>query len=162
MAKTCLSQLKDALRRRELVRFSRRFEDSFIRGYVLDIGPRFFLLAVVSDRLWFDGFECFRHNDVRRMIADPNAHFAESALRKRRERLPKKPRVSVASVEELLLTAGRAFPLVTIHREQVDPSACWIGRILDVGLGSVSLLEISPDAKWDDKPSKYPLRDIVV
>jgi hypothetical protein len=44
---------------RTFVRFSRRFEQSAIRGYVLDVGPRFFLFALVSDRIWFDGFECF-------------------------------------------------------------------------------------------------------
>jgi hypothetical protein len=30
------------------IRFNRRFEDGFIRGYVLDVGPRFFLLSLVS------------------------------------------------------------------------------------------------------------------
>ena len=160
MAKTCLSQLKNALRTRQFIRFSRRFEDFPVRGYVLDIGPTFFLMALVSDRLWFDGFECFRHVDVRSVKADPYTHFAESALRKRRERLPKRSRVSVASIEDLLLTAGRAFPLVTIHRERVDPKVCWIGRILGVEQGNVSLLEINPDATWNDKPAKYRLREI--
>lgn len=160
MAKTCLSQVKNALRKKRFIRFSRSFEDFPIRGYVLDIGPSFFLMELVSDRLWFDGFECFRLSDVRDLRADPYAHFAESALSKRRERLPKKPRVSVGSIEELLLTAGRAFPLVAIHREQVDPNVCWIGRILSVEQGSVSLLEINPDATWNDKPGKYRLREI--
>src|SRR6266849_8932483 len=155
-----LSQLELALRAKRFVRFSQRFEAFPIRGYVLDVGPRFFLIALVSDRIWFDGFECFRLGDVSAVMADPYTHFAESALRKRRERMPKKPRVSVASIEELLLTAGRAFPLVTIHREQVDRSLCWIGRILGVERGSVSMLEINPDASWDDKPSTYRLSEI--
>jgi len=73
---------------------------------------------------------------------------------------PKKPRVSVANIEELLLTAGRAFPLVAIHREQIDPSVCWIGRILGVGQGRVSLLEIDAGAVWDDKPNIYRLNEI--
>jgi hypothetical protein len=160
MAKTCLTQLKGALRTRQFVRFSRRFDAGSIRGYILDVGPRFFLMALVSDRLWFDGFECFRFSDVSKVVPDPNTDFAESALRKRRERLPKKPRVSVASIEELVLTAGRAFPLVAIHREQIDPSVCWIGRILGVGKGRVSLLEIDAGAEWDDKPNTYRLNEI--
>ena len=81
MAKVHLSQLEDALRARRFIRFSRKFEDSAIRGYVLDIGPKFFLMALVSDRLWFDGFECFRVSDVNGLRADPYTHFAESALR---------------------------------------------------------------------------------
>lgn len=110
--------------------------------------------------MWFDGFECFRHSDIRNVKTDPYTQFVESALSKRRERLPKKSRVSVASIEELLVTAGRAFPLVTIHRERVDASVCWIGRILGVEQGRVSLLEINPDATWNDQPSKYRLREI--
>jgi hypothetical protein len=71
------------------------------------------LLALVSDRIWFDGFECFRINDLRDLRPDPYALFAEAALKKRDERRPKKPRVSVANIEDLLLSAGKAFPLVT-------------------------------------------------
>ena len=160
MAKTRLSPLKDALRSRQFIRLSQRFEDSPVRGYVLDIGPRFFLMAVVSDRIWFDGFECFRLRDVSEVMADPYTRFAESALRKRGERVPKNPRVSVASIEQVLLTAGRAFPLVTIQREQIDPSACWIGRVLGAARGRLSLLEINPDATWDKKPSNYRLSEI--
>jgi len=93
-------------------------------------------------------------------MADPYARFAEAALRKRRERVPKKPHVSVASIEELVSSAGRVFPFVTIHREKVNPSACWIGRILGIEHGRVSLLEISPDATWEDKPSTYQLKEI--
>jgi hypothetical protein len=160
MAKTCLPQLEDALRARRMIRFRQRYDDYLIRGYVLDIGPVFFLIAVVSDRVWFDGFECFRIQDVRRVVAEPYAKFAETALRKRRERRPKKPRVSVASVGELLLTAGRAFPLVTLHREAINSRVCSIGRILGVEDGNVSLLEINPDATWEKTPITYRLKDI--
>jgi hypothetical protein len=154
------SQLVDAMHGRLLIRFSRRFENSTIRGYVLDIGPDFFLLALLSDRIWFDGFECFRIRDIRNVKPDPYLSFAEAALRKRRERRPRKPRISVANLETLLRSSGRLFPLVTIHREQVGPDVCWIGSIVAVASGQVSLLEINPDASWDDTPTKYPLRQI--
>jgi hypothetical protein len=160
MGKTCLPQLKAALRAKQYVRFSHRFEDFPIRGYVLDVGPTFFLLALVSDRLWFDGFECFRHQDIRGVKADPYAEFTEAALRKRRERAPKKPDVEVGSIGELLLTGSKAFPLVTIQRERIDPDVCWIGRILDVDKDRVRMLEINPNAKWDKKPKTYPLKEI--
>jgi hypothetical protein len=148
------------MRKRQFVRFDRRFEDSPVRGYVLDVGPKFFLIASVSDRIWFDGFECFRVGDVRGFEPDPHARFAESALRKRRDRLPRKPRVSIRSIEELLVSADRSFPLVTIHREGVDPDVCWIGRVLGVEHGCVSLLEITPDATWEAKPESYRLSEI--
>ena len=155
-----LTQLADALRRRQLVRFSRRFEPTSIRGYVLDVGPQFFLLALVSDRIWLDGFECFRLSDVREMRVDPYTQFAEAALKKRGERLPTKPRVRIKSTEKLLLSAGRLFPLVTIHRETKDPDVCWIGRVLVVERGLVSLREIRPDATWEDSPNEFRLSEI--
>jgi hypothetical protein len=154
------SQLADAMRERTFVRLSRRFENSAVRGYVLAVGPQFFLLALVSDRIWFDGFECFRISDIRHIRPDQYATFAEAALKKRAERIPKKIRVGVDSVEQLLLTATRAFPLVTIHREKVDPDVCWIGRVLGVDRGYVSLLEITPQATWEKMPTKYRISEI--
>ena len=148
------------MRTRRLVRFSRRFEASTIKGYVLDVGPRFFLLALVCDRVRFDGFECFRRSDVKNLQPDLYAPFVETALKKRGERRPKKPRVSVESIEDLLLSASRAFPLVTIHREQVDPNVCWIGRVQGVDRGRLSLLEIGPDATWEDSPEEYRVAEI--
>ena len=148
------------MRARQLVRFQRRFEKPMVRGYILDVGPKFFLVALVSDRIWLDGFECFRVNDVRDLRPDPYSRFAESALRKRGERLPPKPRVSLKNIEELLMSVGRRFPLVTLHRETVDPDVCWIGRVLGVERGRVSLLNISPDATWEEKPESFKLSEI--
>ena len=160
MSKSQLPQLEDALRTRRFIRFDRKFEDSSIRGYVLDIGPRFFLLALVSDRLWFDGFECFRIRDVRNVRPDPYGDFAEAALRLRGEKKPRKPPISLASIQELLLTAGRQFPLVTIHREEMDPEVCWIGHVLSVDDRHVSLLGITPSAQWDQEPESFRLSEI--
>ncbi len=160
MPKTSLSQIVTAKSERTLVRFESRFDHSSVRGYVLDVGPKFFLVAVVSDRIWFDGFECFRVGDVRDLHPDPHNSFVESALQIRGERIPEKPHISVASIEELLLSASRVFPLMTVHREQVDPDVCWIGRVLSVERGRVSLLEITPDAKWEENPEIYRLSQI--
>lgn len=160
MSNSVPSQLMQALRMRRLIRFKRRFEDATIRGYVLGIGPRFFLLALVNDRIWFDGFECFRIADVRNLKPDPYKKFTEAALKKRGEKIPLKIRLDLADIGKLLESAGRAFPLVAIHREQIDPDVCWIGRVLHVGRESVSLLEIGPDAIWDKAPSEHCLKEI--
>jgi hypothetical protein len=160
MATAHSQRLREISRERVFARFSRRFEELPVRGYVLDVGPKFFLLALVSDRIWFDGFECFRISDIRRLKPDPYATFAETALKKRGEKRAKRPRVRLGSIEEIVLSAGRAFPLVAIHREQVDPDVCWIGRVMGVDRGRVSLLEINPDASWDREPKKYRLNEI--
>src|SRR5262245_54591984 len=131
MADAPSTKLAAALRDKTLVKFTRPFEGGSVNGYVLDIGPRWFLLALVRDGIRFDGFQCFRLSDVRKLqVPHPYAAFTEAALKKRGERLPKKLRVTVASIEELLLSANRLFPLVVIHREKVDPDICEIGRIV--------------------------------
>jgi hypothetical protein len=160
MSNSVPSQLTQALRKRRLIRFKRRFEDATIHGYVLGIGPQFFLLASVDDRIWFGGFECFRIADVRNLKPDPYKKFTEAALKKRGEKIPLKTRLDLASISKILESAGRAFPLVVIHREKIDPDVCWIGRILSVGSEFVSLLEIGPDAIWDKVPSEYRLKEI--
>jgi hypothetical protein len=148
------------MKNREYVRFSRRFEDSSVRGYVQDIGPKFFLITLVSDRIWFDGFECFRIGDAENVRVDPHTHFVETALVLREAKMPSAAGVSVANIRELLLTAGQRFPLVSIHREEINPHACHIGRVVDMQQGTVSLREISPDATWDDYPTDYNLEEI--
>lgn len=160
MANKTLSRLKRAMRERIFVRFSRPFEDGFVRGYILDIGPKFFLLLRMSEDIWFNGFECFRVSDVRKLRADLYAEFAEAALRKRGEHIAKKPRVILRSIEELLLSAAELSDLVIIARERVRPNACRIGQILKVRDGHVSLLEIGPDAKWESSTTELRLREI--
>ncbi len=59
-----------------------------------------------------------------------------------------------------MLTAGQAFPLVAIHREEVDPDVCWIGRILEVTPELVRILEVGPDAVWETTPEEYLLKEI--
>jgi hypothetical protein len=161
MHKKKKSQLALALRDKLLVRFASALDRGTVNGYVLDIGPQFFLLAMVSDGIRFNGFQCYRLSDVRKLrVPDKYALFHEAVLKKRGERIPKKPPVVVNSLAELLLTANRAFPLVTIHREKVDGSACWIGRVVDVGKGRVTLLEIGPGANWRDRLETYRLSEI--
>lgn len=160
MSKSILAQLTDAMAARTYVRLARRFEDSYIEGYVLAIGPKFFLLALVNDKLWLDGFECFRIADIRKVRPAPYAAFAEKALKLRGEHRPRNQRIKLDSIEDLLRSANRAFPLVTIHLEKADPDACYIGRVADISRRKVSLLQITPGAEWDEHPTSYPLKKI--
>ena len=37
---------------------------------------------------------------------------------------------------------------------------CWIGRVQGVNRARVSLLEMSPDASWEDNPEEYRIKEI--
>jgi hypothetical protein len=86
------SQLRSAMRARYLVRFTRTVEQGWVNGYVLDVGPEFFLLALVNDQIRFDGFQALRLRDVRGLRENPYATFVESALKARRAGRPRKSR----------------------------------------------------------------------
>ncbi|MDR7150847.1 hypothetical protein J2W49_002810 [Hydrogenophaga palleronii] len=150
----------DAMQDKRFVRVHRRFESTPVRGYVMDVGPKFFLFCLVSDRQWFNGFECFRIADVKGLKHDPYADFSEAALKLRAERKPRKPKISLQGKEEMLLTAAQAFPLVTIHREKVDPDVCHIGKVVSVKAKRVRFLLIGPDAQWDENPTDFSFREI--
>ncbi|MBB5056222.1 hypothetical protein HDF16_000891 [Granulicella aggregans] len=147
--------------RKVLVRFDRPFDAGSTSGYILDAGPDFFLLATIDDTIHLDGFLCLRYKDVRKLQAPAKFEtFVAAALKQRGERIPKAPSVSLASISDLLLTAATAFPLVTVHREKIAPEFCHIGRIAGLNKKQVALLEIGPDALWDDEPRIYSLKEI--
>ncbi len=148
-------------RNKELVQFTRSFEQGSTTGYVMDVGPKFFLLALVDDLIRFNGFQCIRLQDVRNLqVPAKYSKFVAAALRKRDERIPKRPRVKIGSLNELLETAGHAYPIITIHREKIAPDVCHVGRVEQVSEAYLSLLEIGPDARWDDEPVSYRNREI--
>lgn len=110
------------------------------------IGARFFLLALVNDRVRFDGFECFRIKDLLSIEADLYANFAEAALQKNGEKKPRQPKISPDSTVDLLVAAGKVFPLVTIHMEKRDPDVCYIDGVREVTAKKVALQCITPQA----------------
>lgn len=156
------SQLVGSIREKILISFTRPFEEGSFIGYVLEIGPNFFLLAVIdNDTLLFNGFSCIRLADVRNLkVPHKYSAFIEATLRKLGERAPRKPPVTLTDIGDLLTSAARKFPLVTIHRERINPDVCHIGRVQGVSRRQVMLLEIGPDARWDAKPESYRLSEI--
>jgi hypothetical protein len=152
--------LQTALANRDLVRLTRGFDDVTAKGYVLAVGRAYFLVALVSDQLRFDGFACLRVKDLKSIDADPYRTFSEAALKQRGLRRPRVPRLTMDTARTILESACAICPLVTLHREEVDPEVCHIGQVVSTNRTQVALLEISPHAVWDQTATSYPLREI--
>ncbi|NUP96595.1 MAG: hypothetical protein HUU28_10575 [Planctomycetaceae bacterium] len=151
--KNIRSKLVEARTSRAILKLRRRFEKWPAQCVVLDLGPKFVLVSCVDEHIRFNGFECIRVEDIRSVQEHPSASFVEAVLSKRGERRPKKPRVSLRSTSALLSSANRAFPLVTVQTDLVHPDECFIGRVVKVNPMWLSLLEISPQAKWERRPT---------
>jgi hypothetical protein len=153
--------LQSAAARNELVRVALTTSSSAVDGYVVEVGPELFLLSVVNDCIVFDGFNALRFDDIKQIWSPaPHHAFVERALSLRKQERPLAPGVDVSSLGALLTSAARAFPLITLHRERVDPDVCQIGRLVVIGERSVTLREISPDATWYPGTESYDLQDI--
>jgi len=144
-----------------VVRFYSPYEPGSTLGYILDIGPEFFLLGYIDDRIRFNGFECHRVSDVRKLkVPAPNAEFITDALLVRHESIDRKPDIDLSNITALLRSASKLFPLITIHCEKINPDTCKIGKVIEVGDTRLRLLEIGPDAIWEEKLTKIRLSDI--
>jgi hypothetical protein len=144
-----------------VLRFSNPYDEGWTHGYVLDIGPQFFLLGLIDESMKFNGFQCQLVSDLRRIkVPDPYEDFIVAALRKRGQSIDAKPEIDLSSLPALLKSANALFPLVTIHRERAKPGECFIGKVLDISERNLLLHTIDPGAVWHKKPSRFRLSEI--
>lgn len=161
MKKDIVSLLRDAMHKKLQVDFRRSFDSGKTHGYILDMGPKFFLMALIDEGFRNDGYACIRLTDVRALrIPDPYWQFHQAARRKLGEKFPRKPKIKLNNVTDILLSANRLFPLVGIYRENKVRDACWIGRVIRICGSNVAFQEISPAATWYKDSSTYRLNQI--
>lgn len=154
-------KLEEAYSNAIVLRLSNPYDEGWTHGYVLDIGPQFFLLGLIDDNIQFNGFQCLLISDLRQLkVPDPQEDFIVAALRKRRERMERKPNIDLSSLPALLKSASKLFPLITILRERIKPDECVIGKVLDISERSFLLHTIDPDAVWEEKPTRFRLSDV--
>ena len=134
-----------------------------LRGVVLDVARDLALLHRLSDAIHLDGYAALRIGDVSLVDARPRyGAFYDRALALRREnpRLPKG--IDLNGMDLAIASAGRLFPLVTIHRELISPDTCSIGKVHIVTEKSVMLRWLNPSAKWNGTSPRYRLADITL
>jgi hypothetical protein len=142
-------------------RIVRTVEQGNVDAYVVGVTRELCLVCVVSNHILFDGFQVLRLEDISTVESPgPHAGFLERALRLRGQNHPQKPRIDLGSLRSVLTSASRAFPLITIHREIVDPEVCHVGVVERISDETVKLKEIDPDAKWVEDRATYAMREI--
>ncbi len=156
MKDTTLDTLQQAFTSRSLMRFSNRFEAGHAQGYVVAVGSRLVLFAIVDEGARLNGFETHVIGNLRRVKPAPHAGFMEEALSRRGERLTI-PAIDLSDFASVIRSAALIFSLVTVHQQRIAPEACWIGKVSEVGPNAVFILEIDPDAVWESEPTRYRL-----
>ena len=162
MSKSAKTKLTAAANDGEIVGvFRGSLEEGHLHGYVAAVGAAFFALQVIDDSIRFNGISCIRFTDVTKVVApDPYAGFLIKALKARGEKRGKIKSIDLSSTHALVATAAKHYPLVTIHLEKAQPDVCYIGKILSVTDSKLTLLHVSPGAKWESSPEHYSLAEI--
>jgi hypothetical protein len=156
--------LKKAIKSGSLVRIFRDDLDpsgTLRDGYPLKMENGFLLTLNIAEGIWLGGFSVNRVSDITEMD-DPaeNAAFIERALKLKGEQFPTIPQINLNSVRSILESAAAIFPLITIHREHVDPDICQIGKLESAGKSSFMMREIDSSAEWVDEQEQYDYDDI--
>jgi hypothetical protein len=156
------AELDKAAQEQALVRVSRSIRRSDkLDGFVVGLGQAWVLLAVLDHSIYLNGYAALRLGDVSRVAlrGGPDS-FVGRALAARGEWPPVSVDVDLGSVAELVRTAAEVATLVTLHIEEDDPTVCFIGRPVRFTSRSVRLLEITPQAEWEDRPNKWAFADV--
>ena len=125
-------------------------EDGLDLGYVMDATDTWVLLQNVDPGIKLDGYTILRIEDINELETEiAQASFIEKALSIRKKNPVRPVLVDLTSIETIIRSIDENYPLITIHREEVDPSNCWIGSVGALTSKTVVLNEINPEAKWD-------------
>ena len=155
-------ELESAVRSDLAIRIHRDdIEDGYLDGFVSAIGQSFFVIEVISDSIYLDGFVCLRLEDVSRVERPaPCWKFLEQALFLRAQQRADNLSIDCKTVSTLLDSIPKGVELVTVHSEIVDPDVCFIGKIKSVDKEILSLDTVSPNAEWDTQGMEFRLSDI--
>jgi hypothetical protein len=119
-------------------------------GYVVDASDEFLMLQLVDDRISLNGYSLLRISDITKLDTDvTHARFIEKALEIRKKCVKQPVLVDLTDISTILKSIDQHFPLMALHKESVDPDTCWVGSIDSIGDKTVTLNEMSPDAKWN-------------
>jgi hypothetical protein len=153
------TNLLKAQKERLIVQFARTFEQGTFVGYVLGVGPEFFMLASLNDGFQFENYVCLRMKDVQRLNCPAKYAPFYLAVRKiRGDKMPRNLKLDLTNAATILKSAAPS--LVTIHRETRDPNVCKIGFALSSNKTTLEMIEIDPNAQWETDPTYLRFKHI--
>ena len=141
----------------------RRVDRHPLSGVVVEVAREFALVHRMSDTIHLDGHAVVRISDVSQVDRRPErGHFFGRALALRREKpyLPKG--IDLSCMKSAISSVATFYPLVTVHRELIDPTTCSIGSPAVLTDKSVTLRWLTPAAKWSGTSPRYRLVDITL
>lgn len=158
-----LIELEKARTRNNVVRIFREEldgPDGWTDGFVVDANEEMVLLQLVDDSVRLNGYQILFLEDISDFAHPaPFNDFQKKVLALRGEEVID-PEVELDDLAVLLIDISEEFGLVTLHREEIEPDSCEIGRVVRADAVTYELEEIGSDARWFDDTFEYDLYDI--
>ncbi|MCO4786289.1 hypothetical protein [Marinomonas atlantica] len=158
-----LIELEKARTRKNVVRIFREEidgPDNWTDGFIIAANEEMVLMQLVDDGVHLNGYQVLFLEDISDfMHPAPFNDFQKRVLELRGEDI-EDPEVELEDLAVLLMDVSEEYGLVTLHREEVDPDGCEIGRVVRADSTTFELEEIGSDARWFDETYEYDLYDI--
>lgn len=157
-----IATLTSALSHHEIVNIARAIPKADeLEGFIVALGPDWFLLHLLDDGMFLNGYVALRMRDIREVavMGGPDS-FPARALRHYGDEVRRPEGVDLATTASLLRTIGERYPVISIHAEVVEPDACYVGAIVETVPDAVILREISPEATWDEETTRWDVEEI--
>jgi hypothetical protein len=132
-------------------------------GYVLQIGPKWMLMATPDDRVRPDGYSLLRIKDVA-SVSRGKTHdrLFRRYLEMHGNWPPQLPpsAVDLTGLPAAIGSLGAQFPLVSVFTEQTRPDECYIGTVTKVTDRAVHMLDITTQGEWETTLTRRKLSTI--
>ncbi|GAB3482168.1 hypothetical protein [Marinomonas epiphytica] len=158
-----LIELEKARTRKNVVRIFREDldgPDNWSDGFVVDANEEMVLLQLVDEGVHINGYQVLFLEDISDFAHPaPFNDFQKKVLALRGEEVVN-PEVDLDDLAVMLIDISDEYGLVTLHREEIEPDSCEIGRVIKADAVTYELEEIGSDARWFDETFEYDLYDI--
>ena len=132
-------------------------------AFVLKWSDSLTLVQIVDDeRFDLNGYAVFHNSTVRRWRDVNDEAILARALRANRVKPAMVRGLNLEDWPGLLKTATARCSPIAVFREKLKRYNFHAGRVVKVGRKKFDLLEIEPDATWDDDPLRYKLKDVTL
>ena len=132
-------------------------------AFVLKWSDDFTLVQTVDDDIFdIDGYAVFHNSSVRRWREVYDESILARALRVKRVKPAMVRGLNLENWPGVLKTATARFAPIAVFRERLKRYSFHAGRVVKIGRKKFDLLEIEPDATWDDEPWRYKLKDVTL
>lgn len=129
-----------------------------LEGFVVDLAQDWAAINLVYD-VGLNGWSIVRLDTIREVERQPTTAFLPRAL----DLFGYEPEpidVDLSSCRAVIRSLAATFPLINVFTEADDPTVCAIGRPVRATGKRVHLLDITPDATWEQAPRRFRYEDV--